>query len=249
MYYLKYFLSRVLQWILPTQCIICHAEAQRDIDLCCHCQQDLPLLINCCRTCAAPLASTRMSLFCGRCQRHPPPYQRLCALFHYQGVIRDFIKDIKFYRKLSCLQVLGRLLSIAVTQHWYQTEPLPCLLIPIPLHRHRLRERGFNQALELAKIVTKQTQAIALGSQALRRDKPTLAQSDLPAAKRYRNIRGAFVGAPVGVKHVALLDDVVTTGATVSEATRVLHDHGVERVDVWCVAKSYHSLAAEKTKK
>ncbi len=116
----------------------------------------------------------------------------------------------------------------------------PQLILPVPLHRNRLRERGYNQALELGRPIA-QRLAIPLSSRLVRRVRPTLPQSDMgsPAARR-RNLTGAFqaVEPHAVVQHVAILDDVMTTGATVMELARLLRREGVRRVDVWCCARA-----------
>ncbi len=123
-------------------------------------------------------------------------------------------------------------------QQRLKDEELPELIIPVPLHRARLRRRGFNQALEIARPVARRLD-LKLESRAIRRVRSTSAQMDLPARKRRANIRGAFaVRAGLAATHVALIDDVVTTGATVNELSRVLRRAGVERVEVWVCARA-----------
>src|SRR5262249_21777320 len=117
--------------------------------------------------------------------------------------------------------------------------PHPDALIPIPLHPQRLRERGYNQALELARPLAREF-GIDLRPDALVRQRATQAQSELDAAQRRRNLRGAFAVAP-GVEvpaHVALIDDVMTTGTTLREAARTLLHAGALRVDVWALARA-----------
>jgi ComF family protein len=114
----------------------------------------------------------------------------------------------------------------------------PQLLIPVPLHPGRLRERGYNQALELARPLSRRL-AIPLDYLSCRRTRPTQAQSELPMKERRKNVRGAFqVKGEIPARHVALIDDVVTTGSTVTELTRLLKRHGVRRVQVWTLART-----------
>ncbi len=117
--------------------------------------------------------------------------------------------------------------------------PLPAALLCVPLHESRLRERGYNQALELAKPLARALH-LPLHPHALRRIRSTQAQSGLDARARRRNLRGAFEIDPAQTlpTHVALLDDVMTTGSTLRECARVLRKAGVQRVDVWALARA-----------
>ena len=116
--------------------------------------------------------------------------------------------------------------------------PLPQALLPVPLHRARLRERGYDQALELAKSIAKRID-VPLHRKHLRRVRGTARQSELGLAARQRNLRGAFAVAGESLpRHVALIDDVMTTGATLRECAQTLLRSGVERVDVWVIARA-----------
>lgn len=142
---------------------------------------------------------------------------------------------LKFQGSLHQGRLLGELLVRSLQA---RALPRPELLVPVPLHSGRIRARGYNQALEIARWVARAL-ALPLDSASCRRMRATAAQSDLPLEERRRNIRGAFtLVRPLGVRHVALLDDVVTSGATVSELTKVLKRAGVARVDVWAVART-----------
>ena len=118
-----------------------------------------------------------------------------------------------------------------------RVEPLPARLVPVPLHRNRLRRRGYNQAVELARPLGRAL-GLPVAPRLCRRQRPTPAQAELTGSDRRRNVRGAFaVAAPVP-RHVAIVDDVVTTGSTVGELARVLRRAGAERVEVWAVARA-----------
>lgn len=148
--------------------------------------------------------------------------------------MRHLLRTFKFQQRHACARLLGELLAARLAT---LSEP-PQLIIPVPLHPQRYRERGFNQALELGRPLSKRLN-IPLGTQYCRRIRATVPQSELSAALRRRNLRGAFcVVETPPVNHVVLLDDIVTTGATVSELTRVLKRAGIARVDVWCCARA-----------
>lgn len=184
----------------------------------------------CCARCALPLPHALAA--CGHCQVRPPPWQAAWVPFRYAWPLNRLETRYKFSAQLAAGRVLARL--------WCAHPPPEpaAALIAVPLHRARLRRRGYDQAHEMARHV-----AAALGlpllDGALRRIRMTRAQSDLDASARRRNVRGAFHVHPGAVlpPHVALFDDVMTTGATLAECTRALRRAGVRRVDVWAVAR------------
>ncbi|MGH8163721.1 MAG: ComF family protein, partial [Rhodanobacteraceae bacterium] len=186
----------------------------------------------CCARCALPLESP--APLCGRCQRRAPPWDAAWAPFVYAWPLDRLEARFKFGADLAA----GRLLS-ALWRASPQPLELPEAIVPVPLDRARLRSRGYNQALDLAKPLAK-TLRIPVLRDALRRTRETNAQTELSAIQRRRNVRGAFAahfdGAPPA--HVAVLDDVFTTGATLAECARVLNRAGVQRVDVWALARA-----------
>jgi len=145
------------------------------------------------------------------------------------------IHAFKFAGQLHIATVLGELMAGRILD---TNVPLPELLIPVPLHPIRLRERGFNQALELARVISNKL-TIPIDYRSCERSRKTVAQSLLPAKERHQNIKGAFtVHHPFKVKSVAIIDDVMTTGHTVNELASVLKDAGVDHVQVWAVARA-----------
>ncbi len=234
--------GRVYQWLdrlqsalLPGTCILCGAPGAGGLDLCGACGEGLPYNRNGCTRCALPLPEGQAGGICGRCQRSPPPFDGCHSAFLYREPIAGLVGGLKFRGRLHQGRLLGELLARSL-----QAQPLdrPERLIPVPLHSERIRARGYNQALEIARWVARAL-TIPLDSESCRRTRATAAQSDLPLEERRRNIRGAFaLVRPLGVRHLALLDDVVTSGATVSELAQVLKRGGVERVDVWAVART-----------
>jgi len=173
---------------------------------------------------------------CGACRRRRPKftYARSAAL--YEGAMREALHAFKFSGKTALAGPLGDLLVEACGAGL----PLPPdLVVPVPLHRARERERGFNQAALLARRVARGLD-VPFGGRVVRRVRPTRAQADLSGAERRKNVRGAFAAragaAPCG-RHVLLIDDVLTTGTTVSECARVLIDEGALTVGVLTVAR------------
>jgi ComF family protein len=141
---------------------------------------------------------------------------------------------LKFHRRLEAAPLLGALLAGAVMR---SGEPLPELIVPVPMSHARLRQRGYNQALELARPVSRQL-GIPLDWQSCRRARHTPAQTSLKARERRKNMRGAFVVQRGLPSHVAILDDVITTGATATELALALKRSGVARVEVWACARA-----------
>ncbi|HET7267054.1 MAG TPA: ComF family protein [Oleiagrimonas sp.] len=215
---------------LPPRCLLCGAHGAAGIDLCDGCLADLPHNRDCCARCALPLAQP--AALCGHCQQKPPPWQTAWAPFRYAWPLDRLETRYKFSANLAAGRTLATL--------WLQHPPaeMPQAIVPVPLHAARLRQRGYDQAHQLARLIARQMR-LPLRDDGLRRMRGTAAQSRLDAVARRRNVRGAFelrTRAPLPA-HVALFDDVLTTGATVGECTRVLRRAGVERVDVWAVAR------------
>lgn len=227
-------LRRLSFGLLPATCLLCGAAGAARRDLCDPCRADLQPNPRCCRRCGLPLAIA--SAECGRCLKRPPAYTATWAPFVYLPPLAGLLTRFKFSGDLAAGRVLAEL---ALAQWPASGLSLPQALIPVPLHVDRLRERGYNQALELARPL-----ALALGvslvPQGLQRLHATPAQSGLSALARRRNLRKAFA-VPAGTAlpaHVALLDDVMTTGATAHECALALRRAGVQRVDVWAVARA-----------
>lgn len=196
----------------------------------------MPILPHSCPQCAQILPATSLETPCGQCLLNPPPFSATHACFAYEPPIIQLIIKLKFQHQLSYAQALGEMLIQALPT-WYAYKPLPDLIIPIPLHPRRLCERGFNQALEIAKPIAK-TRGLTLDYQGVQRIKPTVAQSGLSAAERKRNIAHAFaVRRDYTGLTIAVIDDVITTGHTVRECCRVLKQSGAARIDVWCCAR------------
>jgi Predicted amidophosphoribosyltransferases len=229
-------LAQIHAWIYPTRCILCGGAGARGLDLCEGCRHDLPANEFACVMCALPLPQNIGGVtLCGRCQVHPRPFTCAHASFLYAPPLDHLILGFKFNDKLAIGRVLGTLLGLELRR---TLKERPECIIPVPLHPSRLRERGFNQALELAHQVAKILN-IPIDSRSCRRVRATAFQSTLPVKQRRTNIRGAFrVSAPIRARHVAIIDDVITTGETVAEVARVLRRAGVETVEVWSCART-----------
>lgn len=212
-------LSIVQQAISPS-CLLC-AGASRGELLCADCEKDLPRLAHeHCDTCALPItAGTR----CGACLAHPPHYDHVCAPFIYAFPIDALVQALKYREMLAVAPLFGN----AITKN---LDEKPDVLIPMPLADARLRERGFNQAQEIARHLARAS-GIALSPHACRKVRDTAPQAALPWKERAKNMRKAFVcDEDFSGQHVAVIDDVMTTGATLNEIARNLKQAGAVRV-------------------
>lgn len=170
---------------------------------------------------------------CGDCLRNPPALAETRAVFVYGFPLDRLVPRFKFHRDLAAGRLMADLMAGALA-----SAPRPDALVPVPLHGRRLRQRGYDQALELARAVGRRLDLPVLDT-ALLRSRDTAPQSEQDAQARRRNLRGAFSVRPGAAlpAHVALIDDVMTTGATLHAATRALLRAGVARVDGWVCAR------------
>jgi len=220
-------------------CVSCGCFADRNDGICRHCAEEMPRLGPACQACALPLPIG--SVFCGRCARGRLPVTRSHCLFEYQAPIDQLIGRFKFRADLTVGHYLARWLAQEL-----DIADRPEAILPVPLHQRRLRQRGFNQALELIKPLAQQRD-IPIRLDLVKRQLDTPDQIGLSALQRRRNMRQAFACTTSCLpRHVALFDDVVTTGATVLTLARCLRAAGVERVDVWALARATGSITRQR---
>lgn len=220
--------SQLNQQLLPQSCFLCGDPSIKP--LCAPCLADLPNQVTRCSCCAKPQSEIAL---CDECQSQPPPYTHTQTLFSYTYPIDQLIIAAKFQQNLVILKFLGELMGQRLI-----IQPRPQVLIPVPLHLSRLRQRGYNQSLELAKVIAKHT-GIPIAFQACQRIRNTPPQTSLSGKQRQTNVKGAFkiIKLAPTWQHIALIDDVMTTGSTVAELARIFREAGVERVDIWCCAR------------
>ena len=219
-------------------CLLCRQPCDDQPLLCSWCQHSLLQPCRKCRLCAAPLPEHHAGndLPCGRCQRRPPPWDRLQVIGDYQLPYSLLIPRLKYSGQILLAPLLARLLA----DHLEGDDP-PEAIIPVPLHWWRQWWRGFNQAEEIGLALGAIT-GIPCDTRLLHRIRATPQQTRLSAGQRRRNLRGAFQIAPHSYRHVALLDDVVTTGATAGQLTRLLHESGIARVEVWAICRTLRHI-------
>ncbi|CDH45029.1 ComF family protein [Candidatus Contendibacter odensensis] len=220
--------------LLPSTCLLCGADGTGERDLCAGCAADLPRNSAACPRCAAPLPVSVTGL-CDSCHASPPNFDRAFVPFRYQPPLDALIKHLKFGGRLAHARLLGDLFAAALAE---RAGSLPDCIVPVPLHPQRLRERGFNQALELARTTARRFQ-IPLRATGLRRVRYTLPQTQLDARRRQTNPLGAFaLGDPLAGSRVALMDDVITTASTITECARVLRTGGATEIELWAIGRA-----------
>lgn len=222
---------RIVETLLPQRCRVCNGASGGAL-LCAPCTLDLPWNDSACIRCAVPLAAPGT---CPDCRRRAPRYDTAWAALCLQSPIQHGVHALKYHADLSQARLLGELMARQLVT---RSAPLPRLLIPVPLHPLRLMRRGYNQALEIARVIAQRCD-IRLRPDAARRLRRTEDQIGQSRAARRRNMRGAFaVDADLSQAHIALIDDVMTTGATFDELARACRYAGAARIEVWAAART-----------
>ena len=226
-------LTRIINAIYPPTCTLCGSHSQISRDLCVACEGDFTPNLTACVRCALPLPFDLHGAVCGECLRSPPHQQTAWSAFVYAQPLEWMIQQLKFNDKMAYGRLLGQLAIPLLPR----LDTPPDCIIPVPLHPKRFQQRGYNQAYELVKPLARQLN-IRIDTQSCRREKYTSAQSDLDAKQRRQNIRNAFQFENThAYDHVIVFDDVITTGSTIAELVKVIKQQGVQRVDVWSLAR------------
>lgn len=213
----------------PPVCQLC-GDPGVGPEICLGCYRDLPRARHPCPTCAGPCSLPGP---CADCINRPPAYDRVAAPFIYGFPVDRMIRRLKYRGRLPHARLLGELLGHAVRR----LEAPPAVVVPVPLHRRRLRQRGFNQAREIAAAVARVASLPLRDRLCIRRlDTPPLWSLDPP--RRRSQLKQAFECNDTPPHRVAIVDDVLTTGATVTALTRALKRAGARYVEVWAVARS-----------
>lgn len=223
--------SRPLQDLLgPPVCLLCGTRAERD-GLCPGCHAALPWLPAArCPTCASPVPRP---ITCGRCLAHPPVVDGVEAALIYTFPLDGLVQALKYRHRLAVAHCLGQLLAGAL-----QDAARPDLVMAVPLGPQRLAERGFNQSLEIARVAASAL-ALPLAGDGCRRVRDTPPQASLTLGERTKNVRRAFVcDLNLTGQRVALVDDVLTTGASLNECARSLKKAGATHVIGWVAART-----------
>ena len=226
------------QWLqslwFPVHCRLCAVRTGTTISLCPDCIADLPWITAACRQCGCALPAGDHRLQCGTCQQQAPFFDATTAILQYRPPVDYLVQRLKFSGELAIAHPLSCLLARHLSSRQAR---LPDLLVPVPLHPSRLRVRGFNQATELARPLGRKL-GIAVNTRLCRRTRNTEPQSLLPVKARHDNLRDAFRIDGIPARHIAIIDDVMTSGHTAGELARALKRAGSERVEVWVIARA-----------
>lgn len=221
--------------IFSSSCVLCGDSTRQKISLCLACQDDLPRIGEACTKCGIPMASNES--ICGKCLKEPPIVDYTFSVYHYESPVDSLITQLKFKQQLSCAAILGFLMGKSLKLDLDPSD-YPDAILPVPLHKGRLINRGFNQSLEISQPISNALN-IPIDYLLARRIKATKSQIDLRVNERKRNIKGCFqVRAMPAYRHVVIVDDVVTTGSTTNELAKELKKSGIEKVGVWAVSRA-----------
>jgi len=221
--------------LIPGRCLLCRSATHKP--LCDECNSELPPLGHACPRCAEPMPRSEL---CGRCQQNKRSAALHCTLspLRYEWPTDYLVQRFKFQSDLAAGRSLAEQLASAARFHMADQRCRPDLLLPMPLHGSRRRHRGFNQSAELALQLGYQL-GIPAALSVAQRVRATTTQSLLPAAQRAGNLRGAFaVDAAVAGLHVAIIDDVMTTGSSVIELANAARRAGAKQVDAWVATRA-----------
>jgi ComF family protein len=214
----------------PRRCLYCGAQSATTA-VCTGCADSLPWIKQACPSCARP---QNFDGPCRRCLKKPMPFDSAWAAFQLDAPVRQAIHELKYRTGFLQAHWLGQLFAQELGR---RAQPFPELIIPVPLHQTRLRRRGYNQSLELA-LTIKRSLDIGVDASLAKRVRATPDQIGQSRAQRQRNLRGAFaMDVRVKGKHIALLDDVMTTGATLAELARAARRAGAVRIEAWAIAR------------
>ena len=224
---------KLAQLLNPGLCLGCGIPIRIDSYFCHHCDDSLQRVHNPCRCCGQPNPAS--GEVCPACMHKPPKWQAMIAPLVYQQMTRKFVHQLKYAEKTELAEALAHHQAEA-----YRQRPVQ-VLMPVPLHHSRLLERGFNQSLEIASALSRRLQ-IPVDRSSLQRIRPTDAQSGLSLNQRRINLARAFRYQPSrDYAAVAVVDDVITSGSTMTEICKLLAANGIEYIEVWSLARALSS--------
>jgi ComF family protein len=236
--------SQTFDILRQTNCYLCDEKTLSKSKICHACAQDFYWNKRFCRQCSLPLNNQSnyehdVHLVCGECLTNPPPFTSSVAPFVYSFPISVLIQRIKYRNEQYWIEAL----SLKFIEHLNQQHPYnlnPEVIIPVPIHHTKLKKRGFNQAEAFAKHLSKHLH-IPAEFQVLSKTKESDDQASLKKTQRLKNLRNCFSvqnSQQIKGKHLALVDDVMTTKATSEICSQLLLDSGAQRVDIWCLART-----------
>lgn len=241
MVYVKQFISALLDVILPPVCHICHSfipNAEK-LHICPGCREKLPQITSpICSICGIPFNCAGGDHCCSACLTDPPHYDSARAALLYDGAVRDMIHSFKYNRRRHLCQPLSLLAIERMSDFLHECKT--DIIVPVPLHRTRLRQRGFNQAVLLGSKMSRGL-GIPMLPDVLARTRKTEPQVELSASERRLNVKDAFSVKKHQMltgKRIMLLDDVITTGSTMNECAKELKKAGAEIVIALTIART-----------
>lgn len=234
------FAMRLLDGVFPHYCVLCGLRSRRPVPLCLECEQEMPPNDCCCRQCAIPLppsAGTTDARLCGQCLQTPPPFDRVIAPWLYGEYFAYLIHQWKYRRDRRMTQLLAKLWLQGARVH----EPIDTV-VPVPLHWRKRWWRGYNQSELLCHelfATVPELRYCQFSPGLVKRRRATASQSGMTAPQRARNLDGAFtVQGRCDNLRIAIVDDVLTTGATAAAVARALTAAGATYVEVWCLSRT-----------
>ncbi|MDY0415315.1 MAG: double zinc ribbon domain-containing protein [Pseudomonas sp.] len=235
--------TKVYHWLKSKQsCLLCDAPSQRLLALCEDCETELPWLKSHCIQCALPIPDPHA--LCADCTHNPPLFSKVISPFEFTFPLDTLISRFKYQQNWPYGQLLSNLLAQYLNHYFDQGGQRPDLILAVPLAKRRQRQRGYNQAQMVCDWLSK---ALALDNpkHLLLRTRETISQQGLNAKARRDNLHNAFAlsePAQIKNKHIALVDDVLTTGSTCSTISGLLLEQGAARVEVYCLARTAKPL-------
>ncbi len=232
-HYRQLVVGKLFDNVRGNQCLLCLQPAGKRC-LCPACLADLPWQGHACRVCALPLPEESETVICAECLLSSPSWQQAQAVFHYQFPIDRLIAAFKYHHQLALTDLFADLMAARI-----EPDAQPTMIVPVPLHPHRLRQRGYDQTLLLAKALARLT-GIACNTSTLQRQRDTPMQKSLDRDARRDNLAAAFAchGETLAGQRILLIDDVLTTGATLSVLSEVLLNAGAESVHALVIART-----------
>ncbi|MBU2711980.1 ComF family protein [Zooshikella harenae] len=232
---MKVYIRSIINHLIPIPCLLCGVTTSFECRICSPCQKNLPSFKVACQTCGLPVYSAN-TYRCGHCIAKPTTINRTVCGFSYQFPVDKLILQFKYHQQLGIGETLSQLLAEKIQQQ-YLDDALPEQIIPVPMHPKRLASRGFNQAALISKQLSKQL-SIPINTQSCQRVVETKPQEGLNANQRCKNLQHAFTRTNTVSPHIAIVDDVITTGATINALVETLSSADVTRIDVWSLART-----------
>ncbi|WP_416209909.1 ComF family protein [Legionella sp. PATHC035] len=217
-------------------CTLCNQFHNNKMAVCTPCIDFMPHLGSACERCAYPLADTHLQI-CGRCIKKTPHFDRAYINYTFEEPLRSLLHQFKYHEGLY----LGSFLSHLMVNSLPNLENLPQCFIPVPMHPQRIKARGFNQAAVLVRLLARKL-GVPYDITSCQKIRNTEPQASLDGEQRQKNLRHAFKSKKLPWQHVAIIDDLLTTGSTANELAFTLKKSGVKKVDIWCCARTVGKL-------